>query len=124
LVLSAIDAAQQATTTGLSMAACQVCGICHYSSAPGLASRYIRQAEQDAEREDRAANTRRSSTGSQVLTSPEFLSSLRSRGALAEVDVDPGWQVPDDGDFINDAEPDFRARHTDGSDDEEVDVEL
>jgi hypothetical protein len=82
---------------GLSMAAFRVCGICPYTSAAVLASRYICQAEQEAELEDRATNPRRLSTGSQVLTSPEFLSSLRSRGALAEADVDPGGEVPEDG---------------------------
>jgi hypothetical protein len=124
LVFSVIDAAQQATTMGLSMAAFRVCGICPYNSAPVLASRYVRQAELDAELEDRAANPRRLSTGSQVLTSPEFLSSQRSRGALAEADAEPGGEVADDGDFINDAEPDVSPRHTNGGEDGDVEVEL
>jgi hypothetical protein len=42
-------------------------------------------------------NRQRLSTGSQVVTSPELLSSLRSRGAVAEVDVDPGGEVPENG---------------------------
>jgi hypothetical protein len=121
--MSFIDAAQQATTMGLSMAAFRVNGTCPYSSAPLLASRYIRQAEQVAELEDHAANPQRLSTGCQILSSPK-LSSLRSRGAKAAVDVDPGGQVPDDVDFINDAEPDVSPRHTNGRDEEEVDVEL
>jgi hypothetical protein len=62
---------------GLSMAAFRVCGICPYSTAPVLASRYIRRAEEDAELADRAANPHRLSTGSQILTSPEFLGSRR-----------------------------------------------
>jgi hypothetical protein len=70
LVFSIIDATQQGRTMGLSMAALRVCGICPYSSAPVLASRYILQAEQDAELEDRAANPRRLSTESQILASP------------------------------------------------------
>jgi hypothetical protein len=106
------------------MAAFRVCGICPYNSAPVLASRYIRRAEEDAEMEERAANPRRLSTGSQVLTSPEFLSSLRSRGAIAPVDGPGGGEVPDDGDFLNDAEPDVSPRHTHDGEDGEVDVEL
>jgi hypothetical protein len=77
LVFSVIDAAQPATTMGLSMAAFRVCGICPYSAAPVLASRYIRRAEKDAELADRAANPHRLSTGPQILTPPEFLGSLR-----------------------------------------------
>jgi hypothetical protein len=109
---------------GLSMAASRVCGICPHSAAPVLASRYILRAGEDAELADRAANPHRFSTGSQVLTSPKFLSSLRSRGAIAEVDVDAGGQVPDDGDFFNDAEPDVSPRHTNGGADGEVEMEL
>jgi hypothetical protein len=40
------------------------------------------------------------------------------------VDVDPGGQVPDDGDFLNDAEPDVSPRHTNGGKDGEVEMEL
>jgi hypothetical protein len=54
LVFSVIDAAQQATTRGLSMDASRVWGICLYSSDPVFASMHIRQADQDAELEDRA----------------------------------------------------------------------
>jgi hypothetical protein len=43
---------------------------------------------------------------------------------LAEADVEPGGEIPDDGDFINDAEPDVSPRHTHGGEDGEVDVEL
>jgi hypothetical protein len=40
------------------------------------------------------------------------------------VDVDPGGRVPDDGDFLNDAEPDVSPRHAKGGEDGEDDVEL
>jgi hypothetical protein len=42
---------------GLSMAAFRVCGICPHSSAPVLASRYIRRAEEDAEMEERGESS-------------------------------------------------------------------
>jgi hypothetical protein len=87
LVFSVIDAARQATTMGLFMAAFRVCGIRPYGPAPVLASRYIRRGEQDAELEDRAANPQRLWTGSQIPTSPSTrvselpaITRCRSRG--------------------------------------------
>jgi hypothetical protein len=125
LVFSVIDAAHQATIMGLSRASFRACGICPYSSAHLLVSRYIRRAEEDGELEGRAANRQRLSMDSQVLlTSPEFLRSLRSRGGIAEVGMDPGGEVPDDGDFLNGAERDVSLWHTNGGEDGEFGVEL
>jgi hypothetical protein len=43
---------------------------------------------------------------------------------VAEVDVDPGGEVPEDRDFIDDAEPDVSPRHTDGGEDAGDEMEL
>ena len=114
IVFPVIDAAPQATTMGLAVAAFRVCGLFPCASTPVRESRYICASEEDPEMEERMLHPDRHSTGSQILTSAEFISSLESRGRAAELEIDIAGVIPDDGDFVNEVVPDVVLRETVG----------
>jgi hypothetical protein len=120
IVFSVIDAAHQAATKGLAMAAFRQCGLFPYKADSVLKSRYIRDSAEDPEAAERLANPERHTTGPQVLTSAEFLSRLEKRGRTALLEIDIAGIAPDDGDFVNEEVPDVVVRDTmveDGEDD-------
>jgi hypothetical protein len=68
-----------------------------------LKRRYIRDSAEDPERH---------TTGSQVLTSAEFLRRLEKRGRTALLEIDIAGLVSDDGDFVNEEVPAVVVRET------------
>jgi hypothetical protein len=77
-----------------------------------LKSGYIRDSAEDPEGEERLANPGGDTTGSQVLTSAEFLSRQEKRGRTALLAMDMAGVVSDDGGFVNEEVPAVVVRDT------------
>jgi hypothetical protein len=108
LVFSVIDTARQATTMGLAMLAFRVCGLFPYGSAPGSGAGTFEPGRKTwGGGSTRCVQVVCRQAG-RFSHQDEFMATLRSHGPVG---TNPDAEVPVEGGFLNDAEPEISARY-------------
>ena len=85
IAFAVVDAARTATVTFIASHAFSATGLFPFDASKPMGSKYVRQSEEDVERDEESRKPHLPHTGSRVLTNPAFLRHLAGRLAPKEV---------------------------------------